>query len=320
MEKKNRVLIGIFLVIIVILISVIVFGFNYIKNLSFRNSVITENSENINIVENEDYSQNVVLIKNGQIKNEYLIDEFINNANKEKELQLEIIQENDNIKLMYIPGENEALKIEENETVTQSIPKEDSAEEYRRIYGYYLLVKNNQEINKLDCLRFSIKRRCEDNDVYLTFSSIETMKLKDYIDICKYSLNSSNYKKRFEMNYYQRKDLGIKTIIDKDNNKEYDYGFYTFGGDVTIAIDGDMVYSLEDAINQKVISIEDILNQAQDDSKYGICDYRYFSDGGSIEYGYSNYTILKYDKLDGNKDLIIGMSGEIINKVNDILD
>lgn len=34
---------------------------------------------------------------------------------------------------------------------------------------------------------------------------------------------------------------------------------------------------------------------------------------GSIEYRYKDYTILKFNSLDGNKDLIIGFSGEIIN-------
>ncbi len=37
----------------------------------------------------------------------------------------------------------------------------------------------------------------------------------------------------------------------------------------------------------------------------------------TIEYRYKDYTILKFNNLDGNKDLIIGMPDSIIN--NEIL-
>lgn len=55
------------------------------------------------------------------------------------------------------------------------------------------------------------------------------------------------------------------------------------------------------------------LDQAKLDEKYGICETAFFSDGGSIEYRYKDYTILKFNSLDGNEDLIIGVSGIIIN-------
>ena len=95
-----------------------------------------------------------------------------------------------------------------------------------------------------------------------------------------------------------------------------DYGLYTFGGDVIITIEQDMVYSLEDALNEKKITIQSILDQAKLDEKYGFCDASAYDDGGSIEYRYKDYTILKFNSLDGNKDLIIGMQGSILNNKN----
>ena len=74
--------------------------------------------------------------------------------------------------------------------------------------------------------------------------------------------------------------------------------------------------SLKEALNCKAITVQDILEQAKQDEKYGFCEKAYYSDGGSIEYLYSDYTILKYNTLDGNKDLVIGMQGAIINQVN----
>ena len=74
-----------------------------------------------------------------------------------------------------------------------------------------------------------------------------------------------------------------------------------------------MIYSLEEALKNKILKVEDIMTQAKLDEKYGICDTAYYTDGGSIEYRYKDYTILKYNTLDGNKDLFIGMNAEFIN-------
>jgi len=45
----------------------------------------------------------------------------------------------------------------------------------------------------------------------------------------------------------------------------------------------------------------------------------YYYDGGSTEYYYDDYTILKFNSLDGCKDLVIGPSGAIINEVDDMV-
>lgn len=129
---------------------------------------------------------------------------------------------------------------------------------------------------------------------------------------------SNNDVQNFKLIYNQRKDLGIKTIIDKNTSDQYDYSICTFGGDVTITIDGDMVYSLEDALSKNIITGEDILEQAKIDEKYGLCEEGYYLDGGSTEYLYSDYTILKCNTLDGNKNLYIGMKGEILSQINKI--
>ena len=77
-----------------------------------------------------------------------------------------------------------------------------------------------------------------------------------------------------------------------------------------------MVYNLEDALKQKVITPNDILEQSKTDGKYGICDGDSYYDGGSMEYRYNDFTILKLNTLDGDKDLVIGMRGQIIDLYN----
>ena len=254
-----------------------------------------------------DTNKNMVIITNGKIQNEDLIDSFIENIANFKDAELDIIQDEDNILLEYISGE---YKKGQDETESVGVSKDDSIEEYMRIYGYYRLTKNGEEVEKLDRSKFLVARRQEQKDVYLTFNTIGTICLESPIDICKYNLEESNYKQNFVLTYNQRKDLGLKKVAN-----ENDYSIYTYGGDVTITIENDMVYKLEDALSKVIITSEDIIKQAEVDCKYGICEKRYYSDGGSVEYGYSNYTILKYNTLNGNKDLVIGMSGQIINSI-----
>ena len=260
------------------------------------------------MVTDANYNNNAVLITNGKIQNEDLIDIFIENVGKFTDSKLDIIQDEDNIILEYISGE---YKLGQSETESVSVPKDDSLEEYMRVYGYYKLTKNGEEVEKLDRSRFLVARRLEGKNIYLTFNTIGTICLEKPIDICKYNLEESNYTKNIEITYMQRKDLGLKKVAD-----ENDYGIYTYGGDVTITIENDMVYKLEDILFKKIITSKDIIKQAEIDCKYGICEKRYYSDGGSVEYGYSDFTILKYNTLNGNKNLVIGMRGQIINNID----
>lgn len=56
--------------------------------------------------------------------------------------------------------------------------------------------------------------------------------------------------------------------------------------------------------------------QALKDKEEGICTFEIYQDGGSEEYYYDEYTILKLNILYGQKDLIIGMKCTIIDLYN----
>ena len=77
-----------------------------------------------------------------------------------------------------------------------------------------------------------------------------------------------------------------------------------------------MVYNLEDALSKKVITPDDILAQARIDTKYGICQSDAYYDGGSTDFMYKDFTILKLNTLNGDKDLVIGFQGQIIDSYN----
>lgn len=305
---KNKILI--ILVIAIILIvgaTIFIITENQIKENKTSNS-------STDYIENEEkISDNIVVIKNNKITNESLIDDFIEKAvdtNVENQ-ELCILQDNLNIKVTYTPGEYAKIYQQSKENENISMPIGDgSTESNKKIYGYYSLFINDELKGEYPLISHTIKRDTTDNNVTLYFDAM-LINYSTIPEICKYSLESSNYEKKYDLLYDQRKDMGIKNIYDAG-----EYLVKTFGGDVSITIEGDMVYTLEDALNKKIITPDDIINQAKMDLKYGICQENYYQDGGSTEYCYYDkpqYTILKLNTLDNDRDLIIGMSGQIIN-------
>ena len=307
MKKKVLIALG-----IIIIVSLIIYG------IIFYN-VLNEKSPNFVAKEETVINNDIIIIEDGKIQNENLLDEFIENANNKQASTLQIdITSNGNIetvKLEYVSGENDINQNDNsstNSTVIINAPnKEFTYEDYQKYYGYYKLTKNNIE-EKYDTLHWEIKRITNENTVQVIFNSY-VLDLTEKPVICEYNLDSSLYEKTYDLTYHGRKDMGIKQIAKTNQYDNIDYGLYTIAGDVTVTVEQDMVYSLEDALNQKIISIQSILDQAKLDEKYGICEMGYYQDGGSIEYRYKDYTVLKFNALDGNKDLIIGMPGSIIN-------
>lgn len=117
-----------------------------------------------------------------------------------------------------------------------------------------------------------------------------------------------------ELIYRARDDFEIKTI--SENKNDIGYAFYSYGGDVDVKIKGEVI-DLTDAINNNLISVEDILIKARKDSEEGIIEGDVILDGGSQIYLYPTYTIIKCDNLDGVKDLYIG---NVEMFIDDVLD
>ena len=115
----------------------------------------------------------------------------------------------------------------------------------------------------------------------------------------------------FELIFHQRKDLGIKTIVANEETDRYSYNIFSKGGDFEIKIDGD-IYDLRDALLNDKITMEEIIQKANKD----IPDAISYDDGGSMEYHYEDYTIIKYHTLDGNRDIYIGPTYMTINNID----
>ncbi len=112
----------------------------------------------------------------------------------------------------------------------------------------------------------------------------------------------------FEILFYDKHPMEsykIYTILDKAETNKYDYTIYGYDGSVNIRID-DKDYSLKEALSENKITMEEIIAKANQDEKDGKIKVEMYKDGGSIEYHYENYTIIKCHTLDGNRDVYIG--------------
>ena len=348
MKKKVLIIIGAIIILLLIIYGIIFFvDYNNVSNGKLPIFAIKSNAENYNglgyhvnvkyykdtnYIEtinmsafgktiagtvfnydevNNDTNNDIIIIDDGKIQNENLLDTFLKNADNKESSTLQINNisngSTETITLEYVSGENDIKNSAslENTTVNTVAPDKDwTYEDYQKYFGYFQMTKNDKE-ERFDVYRWGIKRQTIDNTVQVIFYS-DTLDLAEIPIIFEYNLDSSLYEKSYDLTYHGRKDMGIKQIAKPNQYDNIDYGLYTIAGDVTITVEQDMVYSLEDALDQKIISVESILDQAKEDEKYGICETALFQDGGSIEYRYNDYTILKLNSLDGTKDLIIG--------------
>ena len=102
--------------------------------------------------------------------------------------------------------------------------------------------------------------------------------------------------KELEVSFEQRKDLGYEKIY---HNEELNYDVYTYSGDAKIKLEDGQEYDLKTALAENKVK----------------CQKLSYSDGGSTEYCYDFFTILKLDTLEGFNDVVIGHKGKIITEV-----
>lgn len=148
------------------------------------------------------------------------------------------------------------------------------------------------------------------NQMYIDGWGIEILGMEIYNGI-KEQENEVKSADEFELIFNARKDLGIKTVISKEETDKYSYNIYTYGGDVKIKIDG-TEYDLKEALLNNKITMEEIIAKANKDFPNAIS----YDDGGSKEYHYEDYSILKCHTIDGNRDVYIGVP---YMRMNDVL-
>ena len=112
----------------------------------------------------------------------------------------------------------------------------------------------------------------------------------------------------FEILFYAKDSTDsykVYKILDNSETDKYDYNIYGYNGIVNIKIDGNE-YSLKEALLENKITMEEIIGKENKDEKDGKITAKMYKDGGSMDYYYDNYTIIKFATLSGNRDVYIG--------------
>ena len=124
---------------------------------------------------------------------------------------------------------------------------------------------------------------------------------------------------------YKEFELAVEKSNNKNktkilNNQELyknnsDFDLYYYGLDeVNITVDNKTI-SLEDALKSGKMTIDGIIAKANQDEENGIIKTALYKDGGTTEYYYETYTIIKCHSLDGNRDVYIGIPETRLNDV-----
>lgn len=129
----------------------------------------------------------------------------------------------------------------------------------------------------------------------------------------------------------QREDLEFTLSVTPSGKKERTeilrirenqdtYSLYYYGlADVSITLDGQTL-PLAQAMGEGKITADDILRKGFQDEQNGRIKGMHYRDGGSAAYLYGDYTILKYDTLDGKRDFYIGIPEMEINALDEQFD
>lgn len=121
------------------------------------------------------------------------------------------------------------------------------------------------------------------------------------------------------INGYEEFELTVKTSENKNkvkvlNSKELykndiEYDLYYYGIDKVEVTINNTTMSLEEALRSGKITIDGLIIKANKNFP----DAEVYKDGGSVQYNYDNYTIIKMHKIDGNRDVYIGTKDMTIN-------
>ena len=290
MKKKILIVVLVLIFIIFILWAGFVSIDNYTKqrNIKIKNNItsntsnvenLAENSlaeENMNIEEQEiermrlagipeEFFDSVVIVHD-KIYNFTKLDNFVNRV---KDKNLEGLENEAEIKIVMYTTEGDPIietvslkKLGNTELeITNNSKFVITTDSTRDKYAAEKTV-SSKEYSWLD---YKLVRKYKKDETGSEIINIVLQKNNaEDIQICGYLLNETDYKRNINITFNGRKDMGVDTILEKNTLENQDFNVYTIGGDVDIVLEGDMVYTLSEALRNKVISIDDIFRTSRD--------------------------------------------------------
>ena len=230
-----------------------------------------------------------VLVNSGKIYNKKELEKFITAYNNKKKYSIRVVNYTKEGKALiadlYTNGNG---KIEgyfdssrdiryssyENNKIVKKVFDNIEREEQEE---NTIIVLKGKNIDELYLLRYSKK------DIPVEYNS-------------EYTLNIT--RKEYDSNI--RREL----ITDKNFKQKHGYNVYYYGIEkVRVVKDGNEI-DLKEAISKDNAIIEKIVLKAEKDTGLGIVtNYGMYNDGGTAEYTYNNYNIIKCDKLSENGNI-----------------
>lgn len=123
------------------------------------------------------------------------------------------------------------------------------------------------------------------------------------------------YNSEYTLNIIRKEDdsnIRRELITDKKFKQKHGYNVYYYGIEKAKVLKDGKEIDLKEAISKDNEIIEKIVSKAEKDAGLGIVtNYGMYNDGGTAEYTYNNYNIIKCDKLSENgniKDVYITRS------------
>lgn len=181
MKKKIFIIIGIVITLLIVIYGIIFFvdynnvsdgklpvfaiksdtenyhGLGYNVNVKYYKD--TNNIEKIDmsafgktiagaIFNYNEVNNDIIIIEDGKIQNENLLDTFLKNVNNKVPSTLQVNNisngNTETITLEYVPGENDTLS--DDTTANYVLPDKDwTYEDYQKYCGYYKMTKNDKE-------------------------------------------------------------------------------------------------------------------------------------------------------------------------------
>lgn len=126
---------------------------------------------------------------------------------------------------------------------------------------------------------------------------------------------TQNSNTQFILTVKESNKKNVEKITIGELKNKYSYDIYFYGLDSVMIKINNKELDLKEALLNDIITMEEIIEKAEHDEKNGIIKSAMYMDGGSKEYHYSDYTIIKSNNLDENKDVYIGIPEMILRDV-----
>ena len=268
------------------------------------------------------------------IENEYLpiID---GETNFEEFYEANVIEANDetmvlnvnNVAVLFNKIDNENIKKANGELVFENFVEEESDikiynTEYKSFVGtvleetttYMIVEPNEDEIERKSADRIVINYGTDHIDYLYGKGRKVIIQYTGYIkETYPAQIDTDN----ILTDGYEEFELSIKNSNNKKKTKilndmdiyknNSDVNLYYYGlEEVNIKVDN-KIMTLEEALRSGKMTIDGLLVKANKDVINGVIKEARANDGGSVEFYYDTYTIIKCHSLDGNRDVYIGI-------------